>query len=165
MKINNDIINRLDNIDWLANCGKPIALEKINQSIIQVDNWKSAKKWYTSPSWERTTLEAGNILTSFLHKKYPNKYLEWNTTVRAAKVYMEASLSDKLQKCKERYGLDPTFVDCVNWDILHAIMVYAYSDCKNIPNFFLDLLLIYESGNFPCGWDGRYPKEGRLVIY
>ncbi|WNS43268.1 hypothetical protein [Paenibacillus sp. MMS20-IR301] len=161
MKINRQIFDRIDNINWFTNCGTPLTME----NVIQVSSWEEAKNWYSDPNWEDTTLEAGNVLTEFLHNKYPNKYLEWNNIVRDAKRYIESSLSVKLLNYQEQYNLDNIFVNCVKWDVVSAIMEFAYSDCKGISHFFLDLLLVYENGNFPCGWDGIYPNSGKLVVY
>ncbi len=105
------------------------------------------------------------MLTEFLNSRYPNKYAEWNKIVNEAKGYIESSLSDKLWSYEEKYNLGNSFIDCVKWDVLHAIMEFAYSDCKTIPHFFLDLILVYENGNFPCGWEGHYPENGKLVVY
>ncbi|WP_340014403.1 hypothetical protein [Paenibacillus sp. FSL K6-1318] len=65
--------------------------------------------------------------------------------VEDAKGYIDSSLSAKLHSYKEQYQLDHIFVDCVKWDVLHSIMEFAYTDCKRLPNFFLDLLQIYEN--------------------
>ncbi|OKQ00009.1 hypothetical protein [Paenibacillus sp. P46E] len=165
MKINRRIFERIDNIKWFANCGVPINGEGVNQNTVQVNSWEQAQIWYSDVNWENTTLEARNTLTEFLHSRYPNKYLEWNNTVRDAKRYIESSLSSRLQSYREQNDLDNVFVDCVKWDVLNAIMECAYSECKKLPVFFLDLLLVYENGNFPCGWDGEYPNNGKLVVY
>lgn len=165
LKIKRQIFERIDNIKWFTNCGSPLTNENINRNIILVSNWEQAKIWYSDANWENTTLEARNTLTEFLHNKYPNNYLEWNSTVREVKGFIKSSLSAKLQAYSKQNNLDNVFVDCVIWDVLHAIMEYAYLDCKKLPLFFLDLLLVYENGNFPCGWEGEYPKNGNLVVY
>jgi hypothetical protein len=64
---------------------------------------------------------------------------------------------------RDANGLDKVFVDSVLWDLLGAIMEFYYGQCKNRPEFFLDLLKIYESGNFPCGWIGEWPN-GKLIV-
>ena len=30
--------------------------------------------------------------------------------------------------------------------------------------FFLELLMVYEAGHFPCGWRGDWP-DGKLIVY
>lgn len=165
MKINKQIFERINNIKWFVNCGTSITEGNINRNVVQVNSWEQAQIWYSDVNWENTTLEARNTLTEFLHNRFPNKYLEWNSTVRDAKDYVETTLSTKLQTYREQNNIDNVFVDCVKWDILNAIVEFAYSDCKKIPIFFLDLLLVYENGKFPCGWNGEYPNNGELVVY
>ncbi|WNS43299.1 hypothetical protein [Paenibacillus sp. MMS20-IR301] len=165
MKINRQIFERIDNINWFSKCGVPITGEGINQNAVQVSSWEEAHVWYSDVNWDNTTLEARNILTVFLHNKYSDKYQEWNNIARDASGYIESSLSSGLESYREQYNLDNIFVNCVKWDVLNAIMEYTYYNCKKLPLFFLDLLLVYENGNFPCGWDGDYPKTGKLVVY
>ena len=40
----------------------------------------------------------------------------------------------------------------------------TYKKCKKRPVFFLHLLEIYESGNLPCGWEGKWP-DGKLIVF
>ncbi|KOP64766.1 hypothetical protein AMS62_05470 [Bacillus sp. FJAT-18019] len=32
-------------------------------------------------------------------------------------------------------------------------------------NFYEQIFKIYKAGGFPCGWDGDYPEEGKLIAY
>ncbi|WP_342439390.1 hypothetical protein NSS79_11020 [Paenibacillus sp. FSL L8-0436] len=34
-----------------------------------------------------------------------------------------------------------------------------------VENFYEQVFKIYKAGGFPCGWDGDYPDEGRLIAY
>ncbi|MGW9531204.1 hypothetical protein ACWHAM_26570 [Paenibacillus terrae] len=34
-----------------------------------------------------------------------------------------------------------------------------------VENFYEQVFRIYKAGGFPCGWDGDYPDEGRLIAY
>jgi len=148
--IGNEIIEKILNINWFSNCGNPISIE-VPLNIIYVSNWIEAKKYYTDPLWEETTLEARNVLTEFLHNKYINDYINWNKVADEAKNFLENSIKPQIVKFKDENNLDKIFVDCVMWDLLGAIMEYYYQKCKNRPEFFGKLLNIYESGNFPCG--------------
>lgn len=165
LRISKQIFDRIDRINWFMNCGVPLVMENKGQSIVRVHSWEQAKNWYLDSSWECTVLEARNALTEFLNNKYPDKYLEWNNIVKNAKVYIESSLSTKLQNYREQFNLDSYFIDCVKWDVLHAIIELVYIDCERLPKFFLELLIVYENGNFPCGWVGNYPNNGNLVVF
>ncbi|MEK5236181.1 hypothetical protein NST99_10870 [Paenibacillus sp. FSL L8-0470] len=34
-----------------------------------------------------------------------------------------------------------------------------------VENFYEQVFRIYKAGGFPCGWDGDYPDEGRIIAY
>ncbi|MNJ71550.1 hypothetical protein D3C77_681030 [compost metagenome] len=54
-------------------------------------------------------------------------------------------------------------LNTVKWDILIGIMEYTYR-IEREPKFYMNLLQVYESGNFPCGWKGSWPN-GKLIVY
>jgi hypothetical protein len=43
-------------------------------------------------------------------------------------------------------------------------MQNSYLQSGNSAFFFLELLTVYESGHFPCGWQGEWP-QGKLLVY
>ncbi|ATP40187.1 hypothetical protein CSE16_09085 [Solibacillus sp. R5-41] len=163
MEIDQDILNRIKQINWLTNCGQTLQNE-MQISYTKVYNWKEAMRNYQDSNWEKTTLEARNELTVFLHNKYRDQYSKWNSIVKEARMFVEKEIIPKIENYREKNELDKVFIDCVEWDILNAIMESTYSKCNHRPVFFLELLKVYESGNFPCGWDGGWP-EGNLIVY
>lgn len=163
LKISEEIIDRIRSIKWFQNCGSTVN-NNVGYKIKYANTWESASDYFNHPTWEDTTLEARNELTSFLNKKYRNEYSKWNVLTREAKGFLEKEVMPEIVDFKEKNSLNETFVDCVKWDLLGAIMEQYFYKCKNRPTFFLHLLTIYEEGNFPCGWEGEYPK-GELVIY
>ena len=49
-------------------------------------------------------------------------------------------------------GLDITLVHSVQWDILGALMENSYlGTAGHKAFFFLEMLMVYEAGHFPCG--------------
>lgn len=164
MKLSTQLLNDISNIQWLANCGNMFTNDNVDMPIQYINSWENAKKSYQLQKWEDTTLEARNHLTSFLHDKYRTEYTSWNLLVKEAKKFIENELVPQLNLVKEENNLDNLFLDCVKWDILNAIVEDAYQNCKNRPTFFLDLLTIYKMGNFPCGWEGEWPR-GSLLVY
>lgn len=163
MKIDEKVLDKIRRIDWFHNCGHNLKND-INFAFSYVENWNEARKHYQDSSWENTTLEARNVLTTFLHGKYRNQYLKWNSLAKEVRVFLEEEIVPKIELYREKHALDKIFVDSVKWDILNAIMENAYMDCKNVPVFFQELLVVYESGNFPCGWEGEWP-EGKLIVF
>lgn len=162
MKIDPEVVTMLSEIPWFTNCGRPLTT-KVPFAVRYVGSWSEAEAACAEPTWEDVTLEAQNRLTSFLHEKYRSQYAEWNQIVKEAKAIMEMTVRPALQGVCLTYGLGKNFVDSVEWDILGAVMEKVYS-VRGRPTFALDLLAVYQSGNFPCGWEGEWP-EGRLIVY
>jgi hypothetical protein len=163
LSIEKEMINRIKFIEWCSNCGS-IANIQLSYENKYVSSWSEAKKYYKQTSWEDKTLEAQNELTSFLFNKYRNEYSKWNSLVKEAKKFIEEEVVPKIKKIEEDNDLDTFFIDCVKWDILGAIMENEYKKCNGGPTFFLNLLEIYEVGNFPCGWDNS-KKNGELIVF
>ncbi|KGR82244.1 hypothetical protein [Lysinibacillus odysseyi] len=163
MDIDQDILNRIKQINWFTNCGQ--ALENdMRFSYTRVYNWKEAMRSYQDPNWEHATLEARNELTAFLHNKYRNEYAQWNKIAKEVRAFIEKEVIQEVENYREKNELDQAFIDCVKWDIANAILESAYSKCNKRPTFFLELLKVYEAGNFPCGWDGKWP-QGNVIVY
>lgn len=163
MSISQQIKDRIRAIDWCSNCGNVIDNQlDWNIGINYVQSWEEAEQKYTEISWEEKTLEARNELTGFLYNKHRNEYLKWNNITKEAKAFIEEEVLPKIKKVQEDNQLDNIFIDCIKWDILGALMEDAYKRCNKRPIFFLNLLDIYERGNFPCGWIEN--NEGEAII-
>lgn len=158
-----ELFDKILSINWFSNCGNTLN-QNIKFNIVYVPNWNECKKYYSDISWEDTTLEARNRLTEFLYNKYPKDYENWNVIAEKGKTFLNNNVIPKINEYKDNNNMDKTFVDCIEWDLLGAIMEASYSNCKNRPEFFLELLKVYEAGNFPCGWIGEWP-EGKLIVY
>jgi hypothetical protein len=63
-----------------------------------------------------------------------------------------------------QHDLDITIVHSSRWNALGALMENSYINSGHSAFFFLEMLMIYEAGHFPCGWRGQWPK-GTLLIY
>ncbi|KGR89501.1 hypothetical protein [Lysinibacillus odysseyi] len=162
MIIEKEIIDRICSIDWFSNCGNSCGIST-QLTIVEEVNWKKAMKHSQSRYWEEITLEASNELTEFLAVNAPAKYKEWNKIVREGKGIIEKSVVPEITEYLNRQGLSHTILDNVKWDIISAIMEHTYRMEKE-PFFFLELLKVYEAGNFPCGWRGSWPN-GKLIVY
>ena len=154
INIDEVIKQRIKDINWFNNCGNKVTVE-ISENFRYVNSWEEAKSNYRKEGWEEKTLEAQNELTVFLYKNYKTEYLKWNTITKEAKKFIEKDILPILMAIKEENELDNTFINCVKYDILGAIMEYSFTKCKGRPSFFFELLNIYESGNFPCGYENN----------
>jgi hypothetical protein len=165
MKLTSDIITELESIQWFNNCGKKFE-KSINFKVKVLGSWDEVIQKYTDPYWEEVSDEEKGILTTHLANKYPQKYHgKWNKLVKEIKQVVEKIIDPQVVDLIQRNNLNPSLLDCVRWDILHALIVIIYERerCRP-PVFFKQLYEIYKSGHLPCGWDGEWP-EGQLTIY
>jgi hypothetical protein len=162
--VETDITARIKAINWFANCGKPISLD-LSMGTQQVNTWQQAVSHCKEPAWGDVTLEAQNQLTLWLHLNARDRYRKWNEIVCSHKESTVTPLSEKvLTPFQTQQGLDAAVVQCATWDMLGALMENTYMNCGHSAFFFLELLLVYEAGHFPCGWLGDWP-HGKLIVY
>ena len=159
-----DVKTILESIQWFENCGKPLTLD-LSMPLNRVESLERAIQMCQTLEWENTTLEAKNQLTIWLHFNDNANYQNWN---EIAKIHKQETLDGLIAKqfvpFQKNHDLDITFVYCVSWDILGALMENSYLGNGHKSFFFLELLLIYEAGHFPCGWEGEFPT-GKLFVY
>lgn len=147
--IENDIIERIAGISWFSNCGNQIK-SQLKFEIGYAVHLKKAVKHAENQYWERFRLEAKNELTASLCIAFPDKYIKWNKYTKEAREIIEIYVVPSVLCYIKRNRLNVSFLDDVKWDILCAIMEYTYRN-EMEPLFFMELLKVYESGNFPCG--------------
>lgn len=75
-----------------------------------------------------------------------------------AKLLLKDGVLKNISTFIERNKLNNCIYESVEWDLLTAMMEYAYSTYVK-PGFHTELLEIYNSGHIPCGWKGKYFKE------
>jgi len=155
-------IEQLSSIAWLTKCGQP--LSEYSLSCIAVQDWKEASRRCSDINWENICENARGSITEYLSNNFPDKYQGvWNKTVREIKPKVESAIVEKLMAVQNEKGVDSVIIDCVKWDVLHAVMTSLYLSCEP-PLFYLHLFEVYQSGHFPCGWLGDWP-EGYLAVY
>lgn len=150
MNLNKDVLVRISNVNWFSNRGREVE-ENITFPIQYVESWEEAKESYLMPEWENITLEYQNELTSLLHRKYRSQYANWNSMAKEGRDFVERQVEPKISIFKEKYNLNQVFIDCVKWDMVNAIMESSFNIRETRVSFFIELLKVYESGNFPCG--------------
>jgi len=159
-----DIAQRIASIDWFANCGNDITVD-LTMPIRLVESWSVAVAEAERPEWENTELEAQNQLSVWLHHNARNDFQKWNDLVQQHKSKVLTPLIDTtIAALQARLPAAQVLVPSVQWDILGAMMENSYIHLRHPAVFFLELLMVYESGHFPCGWDGDWP-DGKLLVY
>ncbi|GLQ30008.1 hypothetical protein [Litoribrevibacter albus] len=157
-----DIKERFRAIDFFRNCGGDVELPF---QVDRVSDWDAASQHFCDPEWENTTLEASNELTEFLHENFIEQYRDWNDYADAGRAFINDELLEGMESWQSSKNLDSVFVDCVKWDLLHALLFQQYKVelSGELPDFYGKLLSVYETGHYPCGWSDAYP-DGVLVI-
>jgi hypothetical protein len=159
-----DVAGRLRAIDWFSRCGEPQSLT-LSMPTVQVSDWPDAVASCTDGVWENVELEAQNDLTLWLHQKDRENYQRWNELVGEFKASVINPLTEqRWEPYRRQHALDIAVVQSVQWDAAGALMENAYLGSGHRCFFFLELLQVYEAGQFPCGWIGDWP-QGKLVVY
>jgi hypothetical protein len=159
-----DLESRIKSIKWFENVGKPFDFD-FTMKINPVNSWDEALELCKDLVWENTTLEAQNQLTLWLHLNAKDKYQEWNNiAIEHKNNTLNSLVEKKITPFQKEQNLDITFVHCVSWDIVGALMENSYLKVGHKAYFFLELLLIYEAGHFPCGWKGEF-SDGQLFVF
>jgi len=159
-----ELASKLRAIRWFAQCGQPLHLD-LTMPTERITDWQSAVASCQDPVWENVELEAQNQLTLWLHANDRTAYQKWNDIVDAHKTSILNPLTEQtITPFQVSHGLDIVFVHSVQWDILGALMENSYLDSGHKAFFFLELLMVYESGHYPCGWVGKWP-QGSLRVF
>lgn len=114
-----------------------------------------------SPEWEDFTLERRNDLTALVAVRLQQRGSEWNKCAKAFRAFFDEHLAPTVTQRLAEAHLPTELLKVVAWDIVSYMQELNYADIRR-PSFFQSLWLSYQSGRFPCGWDGDYP-EGTLV--
>jgi len=108
-------------------------------------------------------MEAANEYRERLAEKSFELFEKWNDVVLAVKPAAQELVREKVRSVVLEQNLPKSFVDTVDWDILHLCMESEYADVYP-PGFFASQAYWYMKGHFPCGWQGQFP-DGRLVVF
>lgn len=159
-----DLASRLRAIDWFSNCGKPMNLD-LTMRIEPVYSWSEAERGCKDANWDNIRLEMQGQLTVWLHTYSLETYRRWNDIVRRHKSDIANPLFENVWKPNmENLGLDIKAAWSPYRDILGALMENSYLPDGHRCFFFLELMMVYEAGHFPCGWNGEFPA-GKLIVY
>ncbi|CNK32776.1 Uncharacterised protein [Yersinia aldovae] len=158
MKISKLATERLLNINWLSDLGNKISVS----DVILAMSLNEAENYLSDPEWENVTLEKSNEISGYLATKHTAIFQDWNDVAKEAKLFFTNDIKPKIPHLND---FDNTLLhQCIEWDVIHYLIEYFYSEKLKAPLFFNKLVSIYESGHIPCGWVGNWPK-GQLVIY
>ena len=148
MKIYDDVINALKNIDFLKE------ERAINLPIIQLKTLKDAEKSINSLKWENFVLEKDGDFSAYLSKNHSDMYKYWNSLAISAKEEIIPQIEARLDNLIADSKLLESMKDQIKFDIV-GLAIYLTIK-KEIPQaksqFFDELYALYQAGYIPCGY-------------
>lgn len=148
MKIYDDVINALKNIDFLKE------ERAINLPIIQLKTLKDAEKSINSLKWENFVLEKDWDFSAYLSKNHSDMYKHWNSLAISAKEEIIPQIEARLDNLIADSKLLESMKDQIKFDIV-GLAIYLTIK-KEIPQaksqFFDELYALYQAGYIPCGY-------------
>ena len=148
MKIYDDVINALKNIDFLKE------ERAINLPIIQLKTLKDAEKSINSLKWENFVLEKDGDFSAYLSKNHSDMYKHWNSLAISAKEEIIPQIEERLDNLIADSKLLESMKDQIKFDIV-GLAIYLTIK-KEIPQaksqFFDELYALYQAGYIPCGY-------------
>lgn len=148
MKIYDDVINALKNIDFLKE------ERAINLPIIQLKTLKDAEKSINSLKWENFVLEKDGDFSAYLSKNDSDMYKHWNSLAISAKEEIIPQIEARLDNLIADSKLLESMKDQIKFDIV-GLAIYLTIK-KEIPQaksqFFDELYALYQAGYIPCGY-------------
>ena len=148
MKIYDDVINALKNIDFLKE------ERAINLPIIQLKTLKDAEKSINSLKWENFVLEKDGDFSAYLSKNHSDMYKHWNSLAISAKEEIIPQIEARLDNLIADSKLLESMKDQIKFDIVGLAIHLTIK--KEIPQaksqFFDELYALYQAGYIPCGY-------------
>ena len=148
MKIYDDVINALKNIDFLKE------ERAINLPIIQLKTLKDAEKSINSLKWENFVLEKDGDFSAYLSKNHSDMYKHWNSLAISAKEEIIPQIEARLDNLIADSKLLESMKDQIKFDIVGlAIYLTIKKEIPQAESSFFDVLYaLYQAGYIPCGY-------------
>jgi hypothetical protein len=159
---------KLEALQWFANVGQPMAGD-----CRAVQTWTQAVESCTGEVWSAVQLQVKNRFAREVREKSYVRSEEWNGIAAELRKLIAIVATNSIAPIVKRFNLNPNFQGCVSWDMLMICLETEFSELVP-PSFFVPRLLpVYETGHFPCGWEGPKLLEGwegelpswRLIVY
>lgn len=88
-----------------------------------------------------------------------------NRVTDAARQVLYDVVTPAIARLLDRNGLYVALLHSTRMNLLNAIREDYYGDIALPHHFFTELLMVYEAGHLPCGWENGEWPEGRLLVY
>lgn len=153
-------LKKLKELRLFRNVGQPTALVPSPS----IHDWHSASTLCSSAEWNYIQTDTSNILRSHIASVDMKAFRKWNKVVQSMYPFYQDWVIRTVGELLPGLESVQSVIGSAKWDILFVCLEHEYSSC-NPPSFYQTLSAIYLDGHFPCGWEGKYPSEGKLLIY
>jgi hypothetical protein len=152
-------MDRLEDAAWFSRVG-------VHDSDVPLvlSSWQEAVEHCSSAAWKDLCLEAANQYSERLFERSPERFHRWNEIATEVRAVVIPLVSRKIEAVVAEHHLPIAFEHSVRWDMIHLCMESEYADVYP-PGFYASHAYWYVQGHFPCGWQGEFPKDGRLIVY
>jgi hypothetical protein len=163
-----DLHTKLEGIKWFAFVGREPRPD-LGFPVTYACSLHDALIAFNSPLWEDAKTEAQGDLTGYLSRTHYEAYGgHWNKLGKESGRLLEKTAKNAIADALADQGLQPGMLTQILLDLNRAALEIAYRrKFPKAPVFFERLLLCYESGRLPCGWDGDMRKwpEGNIIVF
>ncbi len=157
IKMIDEFIRSLSDIDWFSECGKQNSDYRVIYSVFEAyDDWNDKYLRVWEPKISLLEKEAQQKLGD----DAIDEIFEKITAALGDTLWDKWSGFIERQDLYEEAGLENEMLDMVIRDLSWAFIEQTLE--KN--DFFTYLLNIYREGYFPCAWDGGYPSGKPVVL-
>ncbi|MFO0811059.1 MAG: hypothetical protein U0746_20710 [Gemmataceae bacterium] len=167
MELYQEIYRRFSTISWFSHCGGPVS-GGFAFPIVQVTTVEEAIKNALSDLWADARTEAQGELTGYLAKKHRDAYGgHWNRLAKASCDQTQKEIMPGVTSALDKVGA-ASLAEGVLLDLVRIALYSTYTQrFRGLPDFFGKLLVVYEKGYLPCGWEGELDSwpNGTFVLF
>ncbi len=167
MQLDPNIYLRLAGIDWLRNCG--LGPMNFPFPVTWSEELNNALASMMSEAWGDVKTEAQGDLTGYLAKHHYDRYGGyWNRLARASRDKVKNEIIPQVDVVIASRGFPMDLSDIILLDLNRIALELTYrKQYSKVPAFFERLLVVYESGHLPCGWEGNLDNwpSGALIVF
>ncbi|MCE9582628.1 MAG: hypothetical protein K8T20_09065 [Planctomycetes bacterium] len=125
--------------------------------------WADAAKACSDPAWEQISRLSATMLFEAVVKGLPDGAFNWTKAVVEFQPLVADLLKRKAGEVVKREKLPPVVLSSLAWTVQHALLEAEFSDAVG-HGWFGALAVWLVRGHFPCGWVGKWPDGGTLVV-
>ena len=155
-----NIESDLEGFSWFTHCGEQIYL---GFEYHQVGSINEAILKSQEVSWENKVLDTREDFRFYIKDKDSENYKNWNNIAEEARMFIEQKLHPIWTLYAKNNNLGKEFIESMDWDVINLILVSKFYRYTENLEFFENLLKIYESGKFLCGWESE--NNGYFFVY